>query len=203
MVRCVCASIKPGSSVASPRSITSAPAGTLAPPPTPTILPSTTTTRPGAASASLFPSNIRAALSTYVLPPGFCWLNVALAARQHVRSIRNFRMVHVPRLAAENPPPKNILSPPNVKPPAIVERFAFLSVLVMLKVNAARVPPWSGVFLEIRPRASHSSCESPTPARCGQLRPVLDDCQPAIALQLCPRSGPGTLPRTAETLTHS
>ena len=104
-------------------------------------------------------------------------------------------MVHVPRIAAENPPPKNILSPPNVKPPAIVERFAFLSVLVMLKVNAARVPPWSGVFLEIRPRASHSPCESPTPARCGQLRPVLDDCQPAIALQLCPRSGPGTLPR--------
>src|SRR5579883_1268664 len=68
MVRCVCASMKPGSSVASPKSITSAPAGVSALFPTDRILPSETTTTPGLTSVLLFPSKSRAAFSTYALP---------------------------------------------------------------------------------------------------------------------------------------
>src|SRR5712692_8666217 len=64
--------MKPGSSVASPRSITSAPAGAAALVPATTIFPSVTTTTPGVTSALLFPSNSRAAFSTYVLPAAFC-----------------------------------------------------------------------------------------------------------------------------------
>ena len=67
MVRCVCASMKPGRRVASPRSIVSAPAGIVALPPTPAIFPSVTTSKPGVERVLLLPSNIRAAFSTYVL----------------------------------------------------------------------------------------------------------------------------------------
>jgi hypothetical protein len=56
--------MKPGRSVASPSSITSAPAGTGALPPTETIFPSLTTTTPGVESLSLFPSKRRAARMT-------------------------------------------------------------------------------------------------------------------------------------------
>ena len=67
-MRCVCASMNPGMSVTSPRSITSAPAGTLALAPVPAIFPSVTTTTPGLPIFPLFPSNIRAALMTVVFP---------------------------------------------------------------------------------------------------------------------------------------
>ena len=59
-VTCVCASIRPGSSVESPRSITCAPAG--ASPPTCAILSPSVTTRPGWTTVPLRASNIRAAL---------------------------------------------------------------------------------------------------------------------------------------------
>src|SRR6202171_2461943 len=59
--------MKPGRSVASPRSMVSAPAGTAAFAPTPAIFPSVMTIKPGIDSALLLPSKIRAAFSTYVL----------------------------------------------------------------------------------------------------------------------------------------
>ena len=59
--RCVCASMRPGRSVTSPRSITSAPAGGCALAPTAVILLPSTTTMPGATTASLLPSKRRAA----------------------------------------------------------------------------------------------------------------------------------------------
>src|SRR5580700_11138060 len=70
--------------------MTSAPVGIAAPAPTPAIFPSVTTTIPGFTSASLLPSNIRAALSTYVLLEVFCaWPNVGDIARKfaHKRPI--------------------------------------------------------------------------------------------------------------------
>src|SRR5580704_11784469 len=71
--------MNPGSRVASPRSMTCAPAGTDAPEPTAVILLSVMTMRPGVVSELLFPSNIRAALSTIVLL-GVCWGCCAFAA---------------------------------------------------------------------------------------------------------------------------
>src|SRR6516165_2860345 len=68
----MCASIKPGNSVASPRSTTSAPAGIVADAPTATIFPPLTTTKPGMTNISPLPSNNRAAFSTYILSLGFC-----------------------------------------------------------------------------------------------------------------------------------
>src|SRR5258706_4226961 len=62
--RCVCASMKPGRSVASPRSIVSAPAGMAVLAPMPAIFPSVTTSKPGVERVLLLPSNIRAAFST-------------------------------------------------------------------------------------------------------------------------------------------
>ena len=62
--RCVWASMRPGNSVASPRSITSAPAGSAAPGPMAVIFSPATTTKPGETARSLRPSNIRAALIT-------------------------------------------------------------------------------------------------------------------------------------------
>src|SRR6266404_764607 len=64
MDRCVCASMNPGSSVASPRSITWAFGGISALAPTPRILSPSTTITPGETTRSPIPSNIRAALST-------------------------------------------------------------------------------------------------------------------------------------------
>ena len=55
-LRWVWASIRPGSSVASPRSSTRAPAGTCALEPAATMRPSDTTTTPGVTTASAFPS---------------------------------------------------------------------------------------------------------------------------------------------------
>ena len=88
-VRCVCASMNPGSSVASPRSITSAPAGTLAVGPAAVILPSATTTTPGFTSASPLPSYIRAAFRTIVLFAGVALLACPwpdVAAIRHSRT---------------------------------------------------------------------------------------------------------------------
>ena len=62
-VRWVCASMKPGESVASPRSMTSAPAGMDRSVPTATIFGPCTRTTPLAWSASALPSNSRAALT--------------------------------------------------------------------------------------------------------------------------------------------
>jgi hypothetical protein len=73
MVKWVCASMNPGSSVASPRSITWAPAGIAALAPAATILLSVTTTTPGATKVLALPSNRRAAFKTMVLPLGCCW----------------------------------------------------------------------------------------------------------------------------------
>src|SRR5580692_1697753 len=73
--------MKPGRSVASPKSMMAAPGGSAALGPTPTILPSETTTIPGAVRVSLLPSNICAALSTYVLPAGFVCCAGATAER--------------------------------------------------------------------------------------------------------------------------
>src|SRR6266851_3905352 len=56
--------MKPGSSVASPRSTTRAPDGICALGPAAAILPFTTTTIPGVRSWSDFPSNMRAAFKT-------------------------------------------------------------------------------------------------------------------------------------------
>src|SRR6185295_8031740 len=62
--RWVWESIRPGRSVASPRSITFAPAGMGSPGPAALILPPSTITTPLAAAVSLRPSNSRAALRT-------------------------------------------------------------------------------------------------------------------------------------------
>src|ERR1700686_1915586 len=62
--RWVCTSMKPGRSVASPRSITSAPAGSGTPGPTAAMRPPRTTTIPGETTVSPRPSNRRAAFST-------------------------------------------------------------------------------------------------------------------------------------------
>src|SRR5687767_2458327 len=59
--------MKPGSSVASPSSTTSAPEGTGAVVPTDAIFPSTTTTWPGETSLPLFASKRREALRTKAL----------------------------------------------------------------------------------------------------------------------------------------
>ena len=56
--------MKPGKIVASPKSITSLPAGISAPGPTPRIFSPSTTTSPGETTRSLTPSNMRAALIT-------------------------------------------------------------------------------------------------------------------------------------------
>src|SRR5256885_1471388 len=64
--------MNPGNNVASPKSITSAPAGSSTFAPTAVILPSVTTTIPGFTTASLFPSNSRAAFSTYVFFAAAC-----------------------------------------------------------------------------------------------------------------------------------
>lgn len=61
-----------GRSVASPRSITSAPAGIAAAWPTAAMRPPVTTTSPGVTNVSLLPSNMAAAFRTYVLSGGFC-----------------------------------------------------------------------------------------------------------------------------------
>ena len=62
-VRWVCASMKPGESVASPRSMTSAPAGMERSVPTARIFGPCTRTTPLAWSASALPSNSRAAFT--------------------------------------------------------------------------------------------------------------------------------------------
>src|SRR6476646_6846874 len=73
--------MKPGRIVASPRSITSAPAGTA--PPTSAIFPSSTTTTAGETSRSDRPSNIRAAFNTIVFGAlfGGAWARAASAPR--------------------------------------------------------------------------------------------------------------------------
>src|ERR1035437_7394956 len=64
IVKCVCASMKPGRIVASPKSMTSDPAGISAFAPTPRIVSPNTTTSPGDTTRSPTPSNILAPLIT-------------------------------------------------------------------------------------------------------------------------------------------
>src|SRR5262245_44244775 len=61
---CTCASISPGSRVASPRSMTSAPSGIEAFAPRAVMRSPATITRPGVDNEALLPSYSRAALST-------------------------------------------------------------------------------------------------------------------------------------------
>src|SRR5439155_6715534 len=94
MVRCVCASMNPGSSVASPRSITSASVGRLALDPVPAILPSVTTTTPGLTSELLLPSNSLAAFSTYDLDAFFCCPIAGSSPKTHkAASTVNLRII--------------------------------------------------------------------------------------------------------------
>ena len=62
--KCTCASINPGISVQSPRSITSAPAGRFTEEPTSTIRSPCTSTSPGFTRRPLFTSSSRAACNT-------------------------------------------------------------------------------------------------------------------------------------------
>src|SRR6185295_2310869 len=68
-VRCTWASMKPGSSVASPRSMTRAPAGMGSPDPAAVIVPPVTTTTAFGTVESPRPSNMRAALRTTTSAP--------------------------------------------------------------------------------------------------------------------------------------
>src|SRR5260370_10485188 len=72
--------MNPGNSVASPRSIPSAPVGIAALVPAATIFPSLITTTPGFTNALLFPSKSRAAFSTIVLSMGLSACPCAVAS---------------------------------------------------------------------------------------------------------------------------
>src|SRR6266478_7525881 len=119
MVRCVCASMNPGSSVASPRSITSASVGMLALDPVPAILPSVTTTTPGVTSELLLPSNSLAAFSTYDLDAFFCCPIAGHTPRPHkAASTMNLRILCISASSEtdpKNPNAQNSLSAGNVK----------------------------------------------------------------------------------------
>src|SRR5215470_17729351 len=96
--------MNPGSSVASPRSITSAPAGSSTFAPTAVILPPVTTTMPGFTSVSLLPSKSLAAFNTYVFLAGAC----AHAAELHspaitIMAARRIAVAPRPLVAIRNP----------------------------------------------------------------------------------------------------
>src|SRR5262249_16515122 len=78
-LRCVCASMKPGDRVASPKSITSVPDGTRAELLIPAILSPSTTTLELRNRASDLPSKIRAALITMVI----CAASLVQITNQH------------------------------------------------------------------------------------------------------------------------
>src|SRR6478735_994449 len=92
---CVCASMKPGTSVASPRSITCAPAGATTSLPTASMVFPRTRMRPGETSLPLAPSNKCAACKTIGAVSGadVCALpasvaNPATTVRQAIPAIR-------------------------------------------------------------------------------------------------------------------
>src|SRR4029453_5660446 len=100
--RCVCASMNPGESVASPRSITSAPTGVCTVDPAEGNTEPETITTPGAFTS--WPSKMRAAFSTMV----FSWAEAANAtapqnAATRINAVRDLLVIE-----ADHPP----LAPP-------------------------------------------------------------------------------------------
>src|SRR6186713_1939866 len=81
--------MKPGKSVASPRSITLAPAGTARPDPAARIFPPSTITTPSRAAVSPLPSKIRAALRTTTSAAGGVSAEAAAAVRASTATMRS------------------------------------------------------------------------------------------------------------------
>src|SRR5262245_61230883 len=140
-----CASMKPGRSVASPRSTTFAPGGTGRPLPTALIVAPSTTTTAFAVVESPLPSKSRAARRTVTSGGGAgVWAPTAGAARQAATVSRRKRMVSGTSLKARHPIRRGGASG---RAKCLVESRPFLLRLPMRSCPPARLLVFLAVLL--------------------------------------------------------